>query len=280
MSQASDRLTNLPNLLVSRREAEQKIKEQIEAGYQLRSREIDSRQALNVAYSDQRKWSEMNFEILRRYFDDDSVASHSMPQSIPVRGLNSLDGDVESFREYLSDSISRFESVVARLPLIPEITEHSTTDRDQSLSTNIFAVHGHDEAAKEKIARFIEKLNLHPIILHEQPTGGSKAIIEKLEANSDVGFAVVLLTPDDVGASRDKFHTLNPRARQNVILELGYFMGKLGRGRVCVLYKEGVEIPSDYQGVLYIPMDSDGAWRMALAQEFKNAGIEVDLNKI
>jgi predicted nucleotide-binding protein len=143
----------------------------------------------------------------------------------------------------------------------------------------VFLVHGHDEAAKESTARFVEKLGLRAIILHEQPNAG-KTVIEKFEAHSNVGFAIVLLTPDDIGAPRNKSNETKPRARQNVILELGYFMGKLGRGRVCALYKEGVEIPSDYQGILYIQMDSAGAWRMALAKEIKNAGIDVDLNKL
>lgn len=145
--------------------------------------------------------------------------------------------------------------------------------------SDIFIVHGHDEAAKESVARFVEKLGIEAIILHEQPNAG-RTIIEKFEDHSNVGFAIVLLTPDDIGAPKDRTNETKPRARQNVILELGYFMGKLGRGRVCALYKEGVEIPSDYQGVLYIPMDSAGAWRMALAKEIKNAGIDVDLNKL
>ena len=72
--------------------------------------------------------------------------------------------------------------------------------------------------------------------------------------------------------------SLKPRARQNVIFELGYFTGKLDRGRVCALTKGNVEIPSDYDGVLYIPFDESGAWRMKLVQELKNAGFEIDAN--
>jgi predicted nucleotide-binding protein len=97
---------------------------------------------------------------------------------------------------------------------------------------------------KESVARFLEKLDLRPIILHEQPNKG-RTVIEKFEAHSDVGFAVVLLTPDDVGGLASSPDKLSRRARQNVILELGYFIGKLGRAKVCALYKEGVEIPSD-----------------------------------
>ena len=144
--------------------------------------------------------------------------------------------------------------------------------------TDIFVVHGHDEAAKESLARFIEKLDLKPIILHENPNEG-RTIIEKFEEHSDVGFAVVLMTPDDVGASVDNKDNLEHRARQNVIFELGFFLGKLGRRKVCVLYKD-VKIPSDCKGVLYIPMDKQGGWQLKLAKEINAAGIKVDLNKL
>ena len=125
------------------------------------------------------------------------------------------------------------------------------------------------------------------MILHEQPNLGSSTVIEKLERHTDVAYAVVLLTPDDVGAPEDELSRieqgeltgLNQRARQNVIFELGYFLAKLTRERVCALYKLGVEIPSDYQGVLYTEMDPQGAWRMKLARELEAAELDIDLNK-
>jgi predicted nucleotide-binding protein len=143
--------------------------------------------------------------------------------------------------------------------------------------SKVFLVHGHDESAKEGTARFLEKLNLEPIILHEQPNEG-QTIIEKVEKYGGVAFAVVLLTPDDVGAARDKQDNLRPRARQNVILELGYFLGRLGRKHVAALLKGDVEKPSDYDGVVYIPMDAGGAWKLQLAKELKATGLNVDLN--
>jgi hypothetical protein len=141
----------------------------------------------------------------------------------------------------------------------------------------VFVVHGHDGEAKESVARFLEKLGLVPIILHEQPSQG-RTVIEKFEISSkNVAFAVVLLTPDDVGGTTDEATDLRPRARQNVILELGYFMGRLGRTRVCALYKGGVELPSDFQGVVYIEFDPAGAWRTKLAQELLGAKITIKL---
>lgn len=148
------------------------------------------------------------------------------------------------------------------------------------VNTNkVFVVHGHDSAIKESVARYLEKIGLEPIILHEQPNGG-KTIIEKFEVYADVGFAVVLLTPDDFGGSNNQPDESNARARQNVIMELGYFIGKLGRNRVCALYKKGVEIPSDYQGVLYTEYDGGEGWKMRLAQELNECGFALDLKAI
>jgi hypothetical protein len=101
------------------------------------------------------------------------------------------------------------------------------------ISKRVFVVHGHDDGAKEAVARYLERLGLEAIILHEKPNEG-RTVIEKVEAFSDVGFAVVLLTPDDLGAAKEDATSLKARARQNVVLELGYFLGKLKRSRVCV----------------------------------------------
>jgi len=107
------------------------------------------------------------------------------------------------------------------------------------LSENIFIVHGRDEKPALELARIVEKdLGLNSIILHEKPDKG-RTIIEKLEDESlEVGYAFVILTPDDAGNLIEKFNEgkLTYRARQNVVLEFGYFMGLLGRNRVCCLH--------------------------------------------
>lgn len=143
----------------------------------------------------------------------------------------------------------------------------------------VFIVHGHDTASRETVARFIMSLGLKPIILLEQPNEG-KTIIEKFERDADVSFAIVLLTLDDeghpIGQSKEKRY----RSRQNVILELGYFMGKLGRDRVCPLYKAGVELPSDIHGLVYVEMDERGAWKMDLIREFRRANLPVTTSEI
>lgn len=120
-----------------------------------------------------------------------------------------------------------------------------------SQAGRVFVVHGHDDVMKESVARVLTSLGLQPVILHEQPDQG-QTIIEKIERHSNVGFAVVLLSPDDIGyRDADGPDAARPRARQNVVMELGYFAGKLGRQRVVALHRGDIELPSDYEGVLY-----------------------------
>jgi predicted nucleotide-binding protein len=147
----------------------------------------------------------------------------------------------------------------------------------RSLSNKIFIVHGHDEGAREAVARFIMQLGFEPIILHEQASRG-RTVIEKVEAHGEVSFAIVLLTPDDEGNA--KGGTPEPRARQNVLLELGYFLGRLGRENVCALKRGQVEIPSDFAGVVWEAMDAGNGWKQSLGRELQAAGHNIDWNKV
>lgn len=142
----------------------------------------------------------------------------------------------------------------------------------------IFIVHGHDDEMVQASARLVTKLGFDPIILREQPNQG-RTIIEKFEDYSDVPFAIVLFSPDDEGKSV-KETQLHKRPRQNVIFELGFFLGKLGRQNVVVLHKEveDFEILSDFQGILFEPYHN--GWELKIAKEIKAAGFEVDLNKL
>ena len=164
-------------------------------------------------------------------------------------------------------------------PSYPEFNGLNSSEAAASavpISQKIFLAHGHNVGVLNNVTRFLrEQLGLHVVVLHELPDKG-RTIIEKLEANAgDVGFAVVLLTPDDVGASKKKKTKLNKRARQNVILELGYFIGKLGRGKVAAVYVKDIELPSDFDGMLYVPYDRRSDWRSKLTRELKEARIEV-----
>ena len=179
----------------------------------------------------------------------------------------------------LQSQVRKLEGLVELLQTEVQLEQGtSATLQKPVIGHRIFLVHGHDEATLHETARFLEKLDQEVIILREQPNKG-RTIIEKFEDYADVGFAVVLLTNDDRGGPSDlPVEEQQDRARQNVIFELGYFIGRLGRNRVCALYTSGVEIPSDYTGVFYIQLDDQGGWRLALAKEMKAAGLPVDMN--
>jgi predicted nucleotide-binding protein len=145
---------------------------------------------------------------------------------------------------------------------------------------SVFLVYGRNLGAKDRVARFVERLGVDVVVLDEC-AGEGRTIIENLELHGDVAYAVVLITGDDVGGLNGAgVEGQLLRARQNVILELGYFLGRLRRSRVCVLYEEGVEIPTDYSGTLWVKFDELGAWRLSLAKELRTAGLRVDLDRI
>jgi predicted nucleotide-binding protein len=189
---------------------------------------------------------------------------------------------MESWNSGRNSTINLLRTVIDEIKLFEKVEPIVSTKISQENSNRIFVIHGHDEAMKIAVARTIERIGLEPIILHEQPNKGL-TIIEKFVDYSDVGFAVALLSPDDV-AYPNKGKVLNSntkRARQNVIFELGYFIGRLGRNKVLALYQDGVEIPSDYNGVLYTLYDKpDGNWRYEFVRELKACGYSVDANKL
>lgn len=281
-SSSQDANQPLPRLLVSKEDAEAKIADRIEKGEELHDRQVHDWEGLRAARRDYDRWSDYNDELLKRLFTNESLA-REYSQPVPIAsfwGSRNFTTYVNDFYKDINRKINRLGSIKERLELIPlanPVDPKSEVNPETGRSTEkVFVVHGHDGEARETVARFLEKLGLQAIILHEQTSGG-RTIIEKLERYSDVGFAVVLLTPDDVGASASSGDNLTPRARQNVILELGYFIGKLGRERVCALHKSSIELPSDMLGVVYVPMEGD--WRLQVAKELHEVGFEVDLNK-
>lgn len=143
----------------------------------------------------------------------------------------------------------------------------------------VFVVHGRDAGAKHEVARFLEQLGLEAVILHERPNGGRTLISKFREESADISYAVVLMTPDDVGRLAIG-SDLRPRARQNVVFELGFFVGKLGPSRVCALVTGDVERPSDFEAVVFEPLDPGGAWRLSLARELKGAGVPFDPHRV
>ena len=210
--------------------------------------------------------------------------SHMVPMS--AMGETSDFQRIKGYHRAISEALQKIRTAIEMLrEKLADMGQAPISGAERAASRasdskRVFVVHGHDQEAKQSVARFLERIGLEPIILHEQPDKG-RTIIEKFEQNAEpVGFAIVIVTPDDVGATTDDLENLQGRARQNVILELGYFIGRLGRDKVCVLKKGGIEMPSDYIGVIYKELDPNGAWKTELARELRAAGLEVDFEKV
>ena len=192
-----------------------------------------------------------------------------------------------SYHFYYSKSnlLASIQSLISQL-IIPFVRDYRTYVQAEGriqkilkgpLSRKVFIVHGHDNGARELVAGFLERIGLEAIILHEQPNQG-RTVIEKVVAHGDVGFAVVLLTPDDEGCV--KGGTPAARPRQNVLLELGYFIGRLGRDKICALKRGELEIPSDFAGVIWDQMDDSGKWKARIACELEAVGHAIDWSKV
>jgi predicted nucleotide-binding protein len=234
----------------------------------------------SILHRDFGRWVDRVALWLRKYFPETHLEAEwsSLGYSpLVISGYALTDIQIfVAFQKIVQDRISW----LSRLMLLIQSDQTQVKSDSMHPSGRVFIVHGHNDGVRETIARFIGKLQLTPIILREQPNQG-KTIIEKFLDYSDVSFAIVLLTGDDRGGTKnDHFEDQKLRARQNVIFELGFFIGKLGREKVCALYEEGVEIPSDYQGVLFVPIDKSETWKYQLAKEMKAAHLPIDMNLI
>jgi hypothetical protein len=260
---------------------------EIDRGIDNLRRRIEELRSLGAAQYDKARKDQVEANIhatIRDVFGQNSAEFHDHGDAQLITFVTTVDGNTEMSLGGISETIEMLEGLIFRLEerredVLPDsISGKISGESVAAAGRTVFVVHGHDEAAKEAVARFLEKLDLKPIILHEEPNRG-RTIIEKFETHAEVDFAVVLLTPDDEGNSAGTPEQRKPRARQNVILELGYFVGRIGRARVCALHKGGIELPSDLAGLVYIPMDDHQGWRLPLAREIRGAGIKLDLNR-
>lgn len=286
-------------LILQRAEAAKRLDVQIQQGRQLAESptRTDDLGTKTIRQDDALKWHDYNIELLGRLFTTDDIRDYYASAGFgPVRMFNRYPDKSSEFAARTRDlvktvqnRVTALESLAGRLELIPERAElaahdSATPESKDAGTVPVFIVHGHDHLMKERVARLLSDIpHIRPIILHEQPNQG-RTIIEKFEHSAhQSGFAVVLFSADDYCAPRAEApatSALKSRPRQNVVFELGFFAGSLGRSKVAVLYREGVEILSDYQGVAYIPFDDGDSWKIALAKELRAAGIECDLNKL
>lgn len=280
-------VNEVDSLIISKESFTTKLLERISIGEDLCNRQINTIEELDKNEKDFYKWDSYNSEFLKIAFNNEENQYRKTYDvvnfSYDLGGSYSQAERLKELRKDIQNKIDNLDGLIEKVDLIkskvetPQIMPIATNDVKED-KTNIFIVHGHNAAIQQSVARTIEKIGLVPIILHEQPNVG-KTVIEKFESHTNVGFAIILLTDDDEGKSKMESE-LKKRARQNVVLELGYFIGKLNRSRVLPLYIEGVELPSDINGLLYIPIDKAENWKFAIVKELKAAGYSVDANKL
>lgn len=231
----------------------------------------------NVIENEYRKWNRKSWRYIESIFGKNS--QHINEQTgIELECYNSY-SDCDSKEIFLSGKKEMQSLLESFIEEIEEWDDHSSNLRKKSIpeidKSKVFIVHGHDDGLKNEVARFIEKLDLKAIILHEQPNAG-KTIIEKIEFYSNVGFGIVLYTECDIGSKKGE--EPKSRARQNVVFEHGFLIGRLGREFVSHLATSNIEMPNDISGTVYV--DKDNNWENDIFKELKHAGYNVDANKI
>ena len=214
---------------------------------------------IGASWDDRTKYLTDEFESLFDFVRSGETA----PAELQVRG---------------GPKAARQRTTTFRHPSAPKVAEpvpEAVPPTPSKAGNRVFLVHGHDQAARNAVELFLRSVGLDVIVLAKLPDG-AKTVIEKFEANTiGVDAAVVLMTPDDFGGEAGG--EAGPRARQNVVLELGYFIGKLTRSRVVALKSPNVEEPSDVRGVLYVSLDDHETWKRKLAQELDHMGLQVDM---
>ena len=265
-------------ILIKPREAFKKeLMDRIEIGNELHLRQITTMEQLEQLKKDSSNWDDFNEELIKQAFNNQyseyyyeySRVNQMVGFRDYARGVNTNSGEfkLKEAKEKINNCLTILKRLVEKLPLIEQdgsLLPYQTTER---IFFNCgFIVHGHNDSVKFEVARFVEKeLKRKAIILHEEPNKG-QTIIEKFESNSTVDFAIALWTADDIGKAKAATDNQN-RARQNVVFETGFFIGALGRQNVIVLVEDGVEIPSDYSGVIFISLS--GNWKDDLRKEIE-----------
>lgn len=237
-----------------------------------------NKQEIEAFKKEYQKWTGYNSELLKQAFD---IPENEYKREYDGAGEKLLVGHEDVMEEYYK-KINRKIAALEQLPLLPKSNVLNTPlDKkpDVSKSKKVFIVHGHDNNTRNEVELLVSQLGFDPVILFKKPNMGD-TIIEKLfRESSDVAFAIVLYTRCDEGKAVEE-SDLKPRARQNVVFEHGLMCGLLGRKRVVALVEEGVEIPRDLSGVVYITLDDAKRWQFDVAREMKATGLPVDLNKL
>jgi predicted nucleotide-binding protein len=225
----------------------------------------------------------VNYDEIRQMYDEATHdmfadANETFADTIRASGIRNVSESrlaalVGAEEDILGKTHAELELLAAQQSKGQAQVSFSSESDNSPKSNKVFITHGHDHAVRDAIQAYLFGLGLVPVVLEDAANVG-QTIIEKLEKNADVSYAVVILSPDDVGRSKNPADApLQPRARQNVVFELGYLMAKLGRRSVAVLLPDpALERPTNIEGIVWIQYDSGGGWKYRLQVELKAVG--------
>lgn len=271
-----------PQLTVALADAQEMVQRRFQEADQLadqlRSAATDA--AVDAWWRDYRVWDDFNRRWLAQIDASGVLAgeyARVMPSLISLGTRDTIMQRKQRAEDELNQQRTRLRSIATGLPLYGSSAPEGAGEavvRDLDGRPQVFVVHGHDKAVREAVARTIERVGLEAVLLREKPNQG-RTLLEKLIDHAvPAKYAVVILTGDDLGGAKAATQQ-SPRARQNVVFEFGLFVGLLGRDKVCVLYEQGVELPSDVQGIAHYPLDDAEAWRTSLVDEMAAGGLPV-----
>lgn len=200
---------------------------------------------------------------------DDGEKGYNLPMNLTYLSHGDINDAVRNFNDLF---LEYFQSVLE--DIINANPELETNVAEKVAGNTVFIIHGHDNELKTEIQLLLTRAGVNNLVLHEQPDKGRTIIDKLVEESNNSNYAIALLSPDD------RLEDGSNRARQNVILEIGYFIGKLGKERVRILRKGDIEIPSDLQGILYENYDVPGAWKIKICKELIAVGIYVDMESV
>lgn len=226
-----------------------------------------------------KSWANMCREIFIRSFEH---PYNTDLVGFDGNGLNYIVSDiVEEYKSTIRDQIAYIKGFIERMSIIPCKVKQREPETTKAMahSNKVFIVHGHDCNTRNETELLVKQLGFDPVVLFKQPNMGGTIIEKLLRECNKVAFAIVLYTKCDEGKAVEETD-LKPRARQNVVFEHGLMCGMLGRKNVVALVEEGVEVPGDLSGVVYITLDSARRWQFDVAREMKASGLVVDLNKL
>jgi hypothetical protein len=289
----SAEVAEVVKMAVTRRLPEAQIRSQVEeaiAAGQALNDDTDDLAVVRTAFG---TWDKRNEIVLERAFEKagwldstpkDEYAS-AFGLTYPLGPEVAEDVTVEGLLSDVDVKIERLRRLLGTLDVYDGPSDDVSAQPEFTGPATVFVVHGRAETPRLEVENLIRRATkVEPVVLAEQIGGGAVTLIEKLEEHlgteSPAAFAVILMTGDDLGRLNEDGEQDRSRARQNVVLELGYAMGTLGRRRVAILHEDGLELPSDISGVAYYPLDPPGAWKTRILGELKAAGIAVDADAL